>query len=301
MAQILKAGMIGLDTSHVPAFTKLFNDPKDPDHLPGVKVVVGLPGASDKFDVSYTRVDKFTKDISEQFGVEIVDSAEAVAERSDIVFITAVDGRTHRDWFERTAPFGRPTFVDKPFATTTADAKSILRLAEKSGAPVMSCSALRYAENFQAALADAEKGAIVGCDAFGPMEIRAELPGLFWYGCHAVEMMIAAMGAGCCQVRAFVNEKSDLISAEWSDGRTASIRGLRGGHSQFGIVLHREKGAQFVDITANKKPYYASLLAAVVRSLPKGRSDVPPKQMLEVVRFIEAANESRETGLAVTL
>ena len=40
----LRAGIVGLDTSHVPAFTKLFNDPKSEGDLAGIRVVAGYPG-----------------------------------------------------------------------------------------------------------------------------------------------------------------------------------------------------------------------------------------------------------------
>ncbi len=35
----LRLGMIGLDTSHVIAFTELLNDPHNPHYVPGAKVV----------------------------------------------------------------------------------------------------------------------------------------------------------------------------------------------------------------------------------------------------------------------
>ena len=38
----LRIGMIGLDTSHVIVFTRTFNDPKSPDHVPGGKVVAAF-------------------------------------------------------------------------------------------------------------------------------------------------------------------------------------------------------------------------------------------------------------------
>jgi hypothetical protein len=42
----IKIGIIGLDTSHVPAFTALFNNPKNEGDLAGFKVVAGFPGGS---------------------------------------------------------------------------------------------------------------------------------------------------------------------------------------------------------------------------------------------------------------
>lgn len=44
----LRAGMIGLDTSHVPAFVKLFNDPKAAGDLTGIRIVAGYPGGTDR-------------------------------------------------------------------------------------------------------------------------------------------------------------------------------------------------------------------------------------------------------------
>ena len=76
----LAVGMIGLDTSHVPAFTKLLNDESDPHHVPGAKVVVAYPGASPDFALSADRVDGFTNELRNDFGVQIVDSPEAVAD-----------------------------------------------------------------------------------------------------------------------------------------------------------------------------------------------------------------------------
>ena len=52
MAHELRVGLIGLDTSHVPAFTKRLNDAKDPEHVPGAHVVAGFPGASKDFHLS---------------------------------------------------------------------------------------------------------------------------------------------------------------------------------------------------------------------------------------------------------
>src|SRR5215207_3502169 len=43
----LRAGMIGLDTSHVVAFPKIFHNPKATGDIPGIKIVAGYPGGTD--------------------------------------------------------------------------------------------------------------------------------------------------------------------------------------------------------------------------------------------------------------
>src|SRR4051794_9295017 len=70
----LRAGIIGLDTSHVVAFTKVLNGPKAEGDLAGVRVVAAYPGGSPDIAQSRDRVAEFTKQLREAHGVEIVDS-----------------------------------------------------------------------------------------------------------------------------------------------------------------------------------------------------------------------------------
>src|ERR1700689_1836354 len=59
----IRIGIIGLDTSHVIAFTKIFNDPKAEGDLVGMRGVAAFPGGSPDIESSRTRIDKFTADI----------------------------------------------------------------------------------------------------------------------------------------------------------------------------------------------------------------------------------------------
>jgi predicted dehydrogenase len=127
------------------------------------------------------------------------------------------------------------------------------------------------------------------------------MPGLHWYGVHTVEMIVTAMGAGCVEVQDFRNADGDVIRMSWADGRIATLRGLRNSHYNFGMTLHRKDGPQWVDSKSSTKPYYAGLLEAILGSLPHGRSDVPKSETLEVMRIMEAANQSRTTGASVKL
>ena len=297
-----KVGLIGLDTTHVIAFTQLLNDPHEKYYIPWAgKVTCAYPGGSDDLEVSYSRVEKFTSEIKENYGVEILNSPEAVAQNCDILIITAVDGRIHRELFERTVKFGRPTFIDKPFTCDLEDAKAIVELADKSAVPVMSCSSLRYAENFQAVLKEKGKTDILSCDVFGPMEFQPPINGLYWYGCHCVEMIVAAMGVGCKSVSVFENDNNTQVTMVWKDGRAATIHGLRQGHTNFGFTFHYKSDVIFRNVSKVEKPYYSSLLEAIFRSLPEGKSAIPADEMIEVVRIIEAANEARGNGSVVSL
>src|SRR5262245_48340612 len=80
----LRAGIIGLDTSHVVAFTRLLNSPTPKPELAGVRVVAAFPGGSPDLPASRDRVAGYTKQLRDQFGVEIVDSIEALLPKVDV-------------------------------------------------------------------------------------------------------------------------------------------------------------------------------------------------------------------------
>src|SRR5512146_1261248 len=72
---VFRIGMIGLDTSHVVAFTEVLNNPANNY---GCKVVAGYPGGSPDIKDSAGRVQGFTERLRDKFGVEIVDSIETL-------------------------------------------------------------------------------------------------------------------------------------------------------------------------------------------------------------------------------
>src|SRR5438445_3384415 len=88
--KILRAGIIGLDTSHVVAFTKVLNNPKNEGDLAGVRVVAAFPGGSKDVPSSRDRVEGFTKQLRDQFNVEIVSSIEELVAKVDVVFLESV-------------------------------------------------------------------------------------------------------------------------------------------------------------------------------------------------------------------
>ena len=296
MSERFRIGLVGLDTSHVVAFARILNDADDPHHNASGRIVAGYPGGSPDMATSASRVDRYTAELRDTYGVSIEKSIEAVAEMSDAVFLESVDGRVHLEQFERIAPFGKPTFIDKPFATNTADAERIAELAAKHNVTLMSCSALRFAEPFTEALADSATGEIIGIDCAGPLHLEPTQPGLFWYGIHTVEMVYAALGAGFRRVTALGTRDHDVVCGEWDDGRLATIRGNRRGNNAFSAVIHREQDSRFVNASASAKPYYVSLIEAAMEMLRTGESPIDPAETVEIVRFIETANAARETG-----
>jgi predicted dehydrogenase len=295
----LRIGMVGLDTSHASAFTQLLNDSGGGHHVQGGKVVKAFPGGSPDFELSFKRIDRFTEEVR-RYGVEIVDTLEEAAEGTDAILLESVDGGTHLEQLRRLIVYKKPIFIDKPFCLSSAEAEEMAALADTYGTPIMSTSALRFSEGLRNVLPRSDKGEIIGADCFGPMDLQ-DGQGYFWYGIHAVEMLFTILGEGVEILSTFSNDFHDFIVGKWKDGRIGTVRGNRLGNQQFGALVHFEKGTEYVDISADSKPFYASLLEQIIDFYKDGKSRVKMSETLELIRFIEAANESKVTGRQVSM
>src|SRR5262245_26805649 len=186
--QEIKVGMIGLDTSHVTAFTKLPNDKSDQNHVPGARVVAAFKGGSPDVESSRTRIDRFTAEIKDKWGVEIVGSIEELCKKVDAVLLESVDGRPHLSQVRPVFAARKRVFIDKPFAASYAAAREIVGLSRESGTPFFSSSSLRFVEDLQAVKRDEKLGALLGAFTYGPAPTEPPHPDLFWFGIHPGQM-----------------------------------------------------------------------------------------------------------------
>jgi predicted dehydrogenase len=298
--KVIKIGIIGLDTSHVPAFTALFNDPKAEGDLAGFKVVAGFPGgSSDVFD-SYSRVEKFTKQIEKDYGVEIVKSIDELVQKVDVVLIESVDGRPHLAQAMPVFKAGKKVFIDKPLGGSLADVLMIFALAQKHKTPVFSSSSLRYATNIRAAKSDPKLGGkVLGCISYSPCTLEPHHPDLFWYGVHGVESLYTIMGPGCKSVSRTHSKDADIATGLWTDGRIGTYRGLRTGSKAYGNVIFGDKG----DVsTTGAVGGYKPLVIEIAKFFRSGEAPVSAEETTEIFAFMEAADESkRQNGAAVTI
>jgi hypothetical protein len=297
MAPQLNIGMVGLDTSHCLAFTRLLNDRREEHHLSGGQVVAAYAGGSEAFSHSRNRVEGFTQQLQDEYEVDIYDDIATLARHVDAILLESVDGRQHLEQFEQLA-IGKPVYIDKPFATSTADAYAIVDLAAKTGTPIMSCSSLRYAAGI---VGLDEETTVLSAEAFGPASLLPDYPGLFWYGIHSAEILFSFMGPGCETVRCLAYPDLDVVVGEWQDGRMGILRGTRIDDKQFGCMLHTADGTR-CGVAGSSPPYYYLLLRQVMAFFQTGVSPIDIRETLDIVAFLEAAEQSRaEGGGAVAL
>lgn len=288
--RIIRIGIIGTDTSHVPAFTKVLNDPSSPDHIPGAKVVAAWKGGSPDVESSATRVDKFAEEIRTKYGVEIVPDIATLLTKVDAVLIESVDGRPHLAQARQVIAAKKPLFIDKPLSSSLDDAREIARLAKAAGVPWFSSSSLRWSDYVTKTKSEGLTGAITWGP--GPTEAHHKLD-LSWYGIHAVEMLYALMGTGCEEVSRVSTENADEVTCRWSGGRIGTVRTIQP-YSGYGAIAF--KGQKAVQSPADAKSSYVPLIREIVKFFQTGEPPVPNGETLEMFAFMDAAQRSKEAG-----
>jgi predicted dehydrogenase len=293
IAQEIRVGIIGLDTSHVPAFTKTMNDPKAEGALAKCRVVAAYPKGSPDIQSSVSRVPKYTQEMKAA-GVKIVDSIPELLTQVDAVLLETNDGRPHLAQVLPVLKAGKRVFIDKPIAGSLADASAIFKLSEKYEVPLFSASSLRYGADSQAARAGL-LGAILSSQNTSPAKIEATHPDLFWYGIHGVESLFTVMGTGCVSVvRATTKDGKIRVEGTWRDGRKGVFLEGKGYHG----IAQTEKG----NVAVGSYDGYKPLVAEIARYFETGVIPIAPAETLEIYAFMEAADESkRQGGAAVTL
>ena len=293
---MIRLGIVDFDTSHAVEFTKRLNhiDIAEDQWVEGAKVVAGVPGTS---KISPETIPKNTETLK-KYGVTLYDDPADLFGKVDAVLIEAVEGSVH---LARAMPFlekGMPTYVDKPFTCSLADAKELIKTAEMKHIPLMSSSSLRYAPEVVAAVGGKGKtGAIIGVTTYGPAPTHPRNPGLFHYGIHPTEMLFTLMGPGCQRVSCMSTEGAEVVTGIWADGRVAGLRGIRAGASEYGFTLFGSKGV--ITQGVSTQFIYRELLKQIVKLFETRQLPIDLRETLEIVAFIEAAKTSADAGGSV--
>jgi predicted dehydrogenase len=296
-AKETRVGIIGLDTSHSPAFTKVFNDPAAAPDVAGFRVVAAYPHGSKDIESSVKRIPEYTEEVK-KLGVELVGSIEELLGKVDAVLLETNDGRPHLEQALPVLKARKPVFVDKPVAGSLADVLALFDAAKKYNTPIFSSSSLRYMTTAQDIAQGKVVGQVVGAEAYSPAHLEKTHPDLFWYGIHGVETLYTVMGPGCQRVVRVHTDDTDVVVGTWADGRVGTFRGARSGKSGYGGVAYGTEGIAPIG------PYegYRPLVVKIVEFFRTGKAPVPPEETIEIYTFMEAAEESkRRGGVPVTL
>lgn len=293
---MIRIGIVDTDSSHAPEFTQRINHVAidEEQWVDGARVVAAYPGYSEAVMDARRKNEQYTQALID-YGVEMVDSPAALLGKVDAVLIESDDGRRHYAPARMFIEHDVPTFVDKPMTCALAEAVELAELARERGVPLYSASSLRYSPEVMEVAAGASVGRVVGADTISPSKVAVEgVPGLMYYGIHAVEILYTLLGPGCESVQAIDSPLGILVAGRWRDGRLGSVRGFVEGVAGFGFRAVGETGTR--QELVSTQYIYRELLKRVIAMFETGEPPLDIRETLEIIAFIETALKSAETG-----
>lgn len=286
----IKIGIIGLDTSHSPAFIKHINAEKPEEAFKGFEVVAAYPYGSKNIKSSYDRIAGYTEE-AKKHGVKITSSIEELLSMVDCVMLETNDGNLHLEQAEKVFKAKKKMFIDKPIGANLAQTIAIIELSKKYNSPFFSSSTLRFSKNTKA-IRNGDHGKVIGADCYSPATNEPSHADLYWYGIHGVETLFTIMGKGCVSVQATSTKGADAAIGTWGDGRLGTFRGIRDGVQAFGGTVICQKKA----VQAGGYEGYANLLENILIYFKTGTAPVEIDETLEIYTFMEATNTSKRQG-----
>ena len=225
----IRIGIIGAENSHTIGFGRLFNIDRK---FPGVEVLY-VWGETDEFAriaQEKGKIPNIVKDPNEMLG------------KIDALI---VDHRHAKYHLEPAIPFikaGIPTFIDKPFCYRVAEGKDFLALARSLGTPVSSWSTNAHNDRVLDLKQQLKTmGQINQVVSFGPVDIESIYGGVFFYGVHFVDQLLALFGDNITKVRVSRNGKNASAVLAFNDGMLANLIFLTASRSR-GIYAETSQG-----------------------------------------------------------
>lgn len=296
MAKELKIGIIGLDTSHTVAFTKLIQGKDTPaeQKVEGLRVVNAM-----RFPSPFQNEEGQNQRQAdmEALGVTLQKTVSDLARGVDAIFLEINDPALHLDFFRQVAGLGLPVFIDKPLAANLSDAQQILALAAANRTNTWSSSSLRYVRRLVAAKRQITVPPTF-CNVFGALGKAAAGSDVVWYGCHVTEMLVTAMGVGAQTVTAVEDPAGVVAVVSYPNNRRAIAEYSRGSY-KYGGRIQAGNDVLYFDNTGDV--LYYNLLVEIKRWLDTGVVPVPLSESLEVQAIMEAVENSlaRKEAVAV--
>jgi virulence factor len=301
----LRVGIVGVNMGHAEDFARLINgfggsgglvpnavvacvwgdDAGDGERVPvdSGQILARAPGSSGS---------EAHRLASEYHIARVVDDPREMVGQVDLALVVddTGHGASHRALATPFLDAGIATFIDKPMVLAVADAIAVFDLAKSQATPVMSCSALRFAEDLPE-IASMPRNELESLYAVSHGS-------WFYYGVHLAEML-SAIGAGrATSVRRTGTVNHDVALVEYSSGTIAVIELVRGTAVQSHRLEARARTrVRTIDISpASYEGLFRLQLRATAEMARTRTAFVAREDTLDIIEMLELGERSYLSG-----
>ena len=287
---MIRIGIVGAENSHSAAIAKTLNIN---NRVPGAKVVA-IWGETDEFAAKAAQ--------SGQIPTIVKQPADLIG-LADAIVIDHRHAKHHLPAAEAFLKARLPMFIDKPFSYRLAEGRDFLQRARKSGVPVTSFSSVPHQKTFADFVKSLKKaGKVSAVTSAGPCDLNSPYGGVFFYGIHQVEMLVAAFGqdVAAAAVTRRPESKSATATLFFQSGLVASMLLCEQGSMGFQMCATTDSGPVAAKIVSDADPYLAGI-KTFVRMFKTGKEPLDHARILTPVAVLEALEKSVKTGKVVAV
>ena len=276
-AKPIRIGIIGAENSHTVGYGQLFNRDRK---FPGCEVI-GVWGETPEF----------AKAAAEKGHIPLI--VKDPAEFKGKIDALIVDHRHAKYHLEAAKPFveaGIPTFIDKPFCYRVSEGRPFLAMARAKKTPIGSFSTTARGPAIDD-LRDQVK-ALTGLQhiiSSGHCDVASPYGGVFFYGVHQVQRLMAVCGENVVRVRVAQKDGDASATLVFASGLQATLI-LAKGRPPFELAVVTDKGLQkLVSKVADDQlaPY-----REIVQMFREGKEPRTHESLLKEVAILEAMERS---------
>ena len=283
---MIKIGILGTDNSHSIGFSRIFNVKGEKEHIPGGRVVA-------VFGLDEGR----TKEVAGKGEIPtIVDDPKDMIGMIDAAIVDFRRGSQHWKYSKPLIEAGIPTFIDKPFASSTADANKIIRLAKEKKVPITNFSSVRFSDAMKDFKRQLKKIGRVGTVVIhGPGSTKDPYDGIFFYAVHQVELMLEAFGDDVKSARGRDHDGTLVAAVTYRNGMLATIHEICTGWPTAGAVACGEDGEAVYDASKAQNGFF-NKTKLIMKMFKTGEMPRPYEDLTISTRVLVAINKSMESG-----
>jgi len=273
----IRIGVIGAENSHTVTYGQIFNRDRK---FPGCEVV-GVWGESAEFARQAAEKGQIPWIVKEPG--EFMGKIDALI----------VDHRHPKYHLEAAWPFveaGIPTFIDKPFCYRVSEGRKFLEMARSKRTPVTSFSTAARSDEMAEMKAQVKAiPRIHHVISSGHCDVESPYGGVFFYGVHQVERLMAVFDQNIQRVR--VSRKGDDASATlvFSSGLLATVI-LSKGRPPFELAVVTDQGVRKLESKSSGEsltPY-----KEIVQLFREGKEARAHEGILRGIAILEALERS---------